>query len=80
MEQTEKPPVSAKPELFETTFETKPVTVDVFTTEGEVRVMENLRRKAAQVDQMFASLVEHMGDAMGIDRSQKFTTEEETPS
>jgi hypothetical protein len=40
--------------------QTRPVTVDIVATEGERRVIENLRRKAAQADRMFAALVERV--------------------
>ena len=56
-----------------------PVTVDIFTTEGEIKVLQNLKRKAVQVDNMFSSLVAHMGEALGIDRSQHFDQKEERP-
>ena len=60
--------------------QTKPVTVDIFTTEGEERVLKNLHRKSAQCDRMFDALVANMGDALHINRSQSFTTKEEVPS
>ena len=37
--------------------QTNPVTVDVVTTEGERRVLDNLQRKAAAADRMFNKLV-----------------------
>jgi hypothetical protein len=42
----------------------RPVTVDIIASEGEVRVKENLDRKAGQADKMFADLVNHMNDAI----------------
>jgi hypothetical protein len=47
----------------------RPVAVDVVFTEGERRVMDNLRHKAAQADRMFDALLRHMNDALRIDRS-----------
>jgi hypothetical protein len=44
------------------------VVVDVITTEGGRNVLANLRRKAAQADDMFTALVEHMNHARDIDR------------
>jgi hypothetical protein len=41
-----------------------PVTVDIIASAGEVRVKENLDRKAGQADKMFADLVNHMNDAI----------------
>lgn len=43
------------------------VRVDFITTPGGERVLENLRRKVRQADEMFARLVEHMNDALHID-------------
>ncbi|MDE2104337.1 MAG: helicase [Patescibacteria group bacterium] len=58
----------------------KPVVVDVVTTEGEKSVLQNLQRKAIQADRMFAALVEHMNEALSIDRSSDFTKHEEVPA
>lgn len=41
-----------------------PVTVDIILSEGEVRVKENMARKAAQADEMFANLVSNMNRAI----------------
>jgi hypothetical protein len=60
--------------------QTKPVTVDIVTTEGEKDVLANLQRKSAQADQMFSNLVAQMNAAMGIEREAKFTKKEELPS
>ena len=48
--------------------QTKPVTVDVITTEGGRSVLGNLQRKAAQADEMFSSLVANMNDAIGVEQ------------
>jgi hypothetical protein len=40
--------------------QTKPVTVDIVTTEGESDVMQNLQRKAEAADRMFTLMVEEM--------------------
>lgn len=45
-----------------------PVTVDIISTEGEVRVRENMRRKAHAADYMFAELVKHMNNAIQQER------------
>lgn len=58
----------------------KPVTVDVVTSEGESRVMENLQRKAQQADQMFTKLVDLMKDELDIKRTHEFTQKMEVPS
>ena len=44
--------------------QTRPVVVDVVTTEGERGVLQNLRRKAAAADAMFSELVAHMNDPL----------------
>lgn len=46
----------------------RPVTVDIIATEGEGRVLSNLHRKAEQASRMFDALLEHMRDALEIDR------------
>jgi len=56
-----------------------PVNVTIITTEGEVGVLANLRRKADAADRMFESLCRHMNDAMHIDRGREFTQRERIP-
>ena len=59
----------------------RPVTVDIVATEGEARVVENLKRKAGQADKMFESLMEHMNDAIRIRRTDdNYTGKVEAPS
>jgi hypothetical protein len=60
--------------------QTKPVVVDIITTEGEREVMKNLQRKAAACERMFASLVSYMNESMQIDRSREFAIAEGVPS
>lgn len=55
------------------------VTVDVITTEGGSRVLANLQRKAEQADRMFTALVQHMNDAMTVQR-RSYDTPMEKPS
>ena len=50
-----------------------PVTVDVIASEGEVRVRDNMSRKAEQADKMFTELVSKMNFAMRLDRISKQT-------
>jgi hypothetical protein len=50
--------------------QTRPVVVDVVTTEGGAGVLANLRRKAVQADTMFAELVRLMNESLRIGRSQ----------
>lgn len=56
------------------------VRVDIVHTEGEQRVMENLRRKAFAADQMFANLVAEMNNAISINSRNHFANQMETPS
>jgi len=56
--------------------QTRPVVVDVVTTEGELSVLSNLQRKERQADQMFTLLVAHMNDAMHIVDHHKYRREE----
>jgi hypothetical protein len=53
--------------------QTRPVRVDVITTEGERGVMRNLQRKAEQADAMFSRLVAEMNAALAIERAGRST-------
>ena len=46
--------------------QTRPVTVDIVSSEGESHVMTNLQRKARAADRMFTALVSHMNDALTL--------------
>lgn len=59
--------------------QTRPVTVDVVTTEGEARVLANLQRKARAADAMFSRLVSLMHHALEISGSRAFAHIEELP-
>ncbi len=56
-----------------------PVQLDVVATEGEIRVISNMRRKAEQADVMFSKLVEHMGRAVRVERENNMTKKMELP-
>jgi hypothetical protein len=58
----------------------RPVCVDIVTTEGELNVLKNLQRKAAQADAMFSALVKHMNDELHMKRDNPFVTREEVPA
>ena len=60
--------------------QSKAVTVDIVTTKAECGVLENLQRKQAQADRMFASMVKHMRKELGIVRENPFQKQEEIPS
>ena len=59
--------------------QTRPVTVDTISTEGEVRVRDSMLRKAHAADAMFAQLISHMQDATRIRRTNDHTKEETLP-
>jgi hypothetical protein len=59
--------------------QTRPVTVDIVSTEGEQGVLDNLKRKAVQADRMFENLVACMNDSLGIARSQYTAPKTEVP-
>lgn len=56
------------------------VTVDIITTEGEVKVLKNLKKKAVAADKMFDSLITQMNNATKIVNKNKFTNKMEVPS
>jgi hypothetical protein len=49
--------------------QTKPVTVDIVTSEGERGVLQNLQRKSQAAEVMFEQLVSEMNDALKINRA-----------
>lgn len=55
------------------------VYVDLITTKGGANVVKNLQRKARQADQMFSSLVDHMNEALAVDRAI-YSNEMEIPT
>lgn len=59
--------------------QTRPVYVDLVTTEGGINALKNLRRKSDQADKMFDHLVAHMLEAVAIDRSLHFDKPVEVP-
>jgi hypothetical protein len=58
----------------------RPVVVDTVHTEGEARVLENVQRKAAAAEEMFANLVAEMNNAINIGRREAPTKPVETPT
>ena len=60
--------------------QTRPVVVDIVTTEGETRVLANLQRKAAQADRMFTHLVAAMRQALAVARGDYGTEPEQVPA
>jgi SNF2 family DNA or RNA helicase len=57
----------------------RPVQLDVVATEGEIRVLGNMRAKGKRADDMFAKLVEQMNQAVRIERQDIYTSELELP-
>ncbi len=60
--------------------QTRPVTVDIIATEGERAIRDNMIRKAASADVMFAELVRHMHDAQRLERAVIQPSTVEVPS
>lgn len=60
--------------------QTEPVLVDVITTKGGETALRNLRRKADQADAMFTALIDHMNEALRIDRARADHTPQEVPA
>jgi hypothetical protein len=48
--------------------------VDIIASEGELRVKENMARKASQADKMFSELVLHMSNSIRETRQIKTIT------
>lgn len=59
--------------------QTNPVTVDLVTTEGGLRTLANLQRKAATADRMFDALVTHMRDGLSLRSNDRYDTTVEVP-
>lgn len=60
--------------------QTRPVLVDVITTEGGQHALRNLERKSAQAERMFDALVRHMRDALEVRRGVSFDQTVEVPA
>jgi hypothetical protein len=58
--------------------QTRSVIVDHVLSDGEGRVLANLRRKAAQSEKMFAELTQHVQDELQITRAVADYTKKET--
>jgi len=60
--------------------QTRPVLVDVVTTEGGANALKNLQRKAGQASRMFDALTAHMRDALAIERTDSYEQRVEVPT
>ena len=56
------------------------VTVEIITSEGEANVLSNMKRKAAQSEEMFARLVELINNELKITHVNNHTNTQEIPS
>jgi hypothetical protein len=56
------------------------VHLDVIASEGESRVLDNMRRKAVQAKQMFEEIIRQMNNAQKIERVNKNNKKMEMPS
>lgn len=57
-----------------------PVRVDVVASKGVEKMLANLQRKSKQADRMFDALIEHMNEALTIQRQTDHTKKIEVPS
>lgn len=60
--------------------QTRPVGVELVTSEGMTGVVANLQRKSNQASQMFAQLAAHSREALAIEHTDRFTTQMEIPA
>jgi hypothetical protein len=58
----------------------RPVQVDIVTTEAGINALKNLQRKSEQADAMFVALVEHMREALDIERDVSYEQTVEVPA
>lgn len=58
----------------------RPVTVDVVSTPGQKRVLDNMQQKEKAAAEMFTSLVTHMNDSKDIERLFTYNKPVEVPS
>jgi len=59
--------------------QTRPVTVDIITSEGEANVLANLQRKAEAAERMFANLVHLMNNELAIQKTEYNSQPTEIP-
>ena len=57
----------------------RPVQLDVIATEGEARVLQNMRSKGKKADQMFTQMVAEMNRSTRIERVDNYTNRVEAP-
>lgn len=59
--------------------QTKPVYVDIVTTEGEECVSQNIKRKAKDAEIMFSMLVEQMNNELKVKKAKEYNNKMELP-
>ena len=60
--------------------QTMPVDLDIVATEGELRVLGNLKRKADRAEKMFDSVVREANNATRIERGHDYVNSMEVPA
>lgn len=60
--------------------QSRPVTVDMVFTDGDAAIIESIRRKREQSDEMFGHLVREMNNSMKVHRANDHTKKQEIPS
>jgi len=60
--------------------QTRNVTIDVISSEGEADILKNLQRKSDAASQMFEQLVSLMNDELKIKQTNEYTKKNTTPS
>ena len=60
--------------------QTRPVTVDMITTDGQQNVLSNLQRKTNQAEDMFSELVAQMNNELSIQKKNEHTKGQVMPS
>lgn len=57
----------------------RPVNVDLIYTQGDENVINNLKRKQQQAEDMFENLVREMNNSLSVDRIKKYENKMEVP-
>ena len=60
--------------------QTRPVDLDLVLTEGEVRILGNLRRKKERAEKMFSAIIQEMNRAVSIQRQNDYVNKMEVPT
>ena len=60
--------------------QTRPVTVELIASEGEIGIKNNMRRKAEAADKMFTNLVAEMNNSIKIEKTGDYNLPTEVPT